>query len=175
MIWVLCVIGSGSTMTMDLLAAGGVPIRHHAQSRWREDVRIAHLGEIPDEPGSLAVKVHAASALMAMAKGIHPDFVLVMERDPANSRRSLAARGPMPWEQADPDDPDGPHVAREVLRDRAIDRLRAAGIPVMSLPYDQMVENPRPLCEAIAAFLGLPLDIGAMVAVPDPAKRHHVN
>lgn len=188
MIWLLGTPASGTTLHMDMLEAGGAPVFYDADNTFRESWA-ANNGQPVEMAGPVTMKIFGHGALIAMRAGIFPDRAFVTGRDPAVSRRGWERRFPAvppelrdprlpyrPWLIADPDAPEGAaHVCRSVLRDRAVAMLAERGVPMLALDFDRAVDDPRSVCEEMAAFVGLPLDIDAMVAVPDPSRRHFVS
>lgn len=174
-------------MGMEILEAGGAPTHYAPESEPGYAFRECQGCEDcdPDVAPGVTVKRLARRALLALRSGCVPERAFVTERDPAVSRASWQARWPprtdpmqpeYPWTTPDPDHPEGPFagpwIPSEVVRDRVVGLLHELAVPIFVLPYEALVDDPRPVCEGIAKFLGRKLDIGAMVAVPKKSLRH---
>lgn len=170
---------SGTSLLMQVLAAGGVPPLTDGARAADEDnprgyfelERVKRLDEHPellDAARGRAVKI-VAPLLPRLPAG-RAYRVLFMHRDMAEvlaSQRRMLDRLGRPG-AALPDEQLAAAMSRQVAA--AIAWCRATGgVELMEIDHRALCTDPRPTCERIDAFLGGGLDIDAMAAVPDGA------
>jgi hypothetical protein len=176
---------SGTSMAMRMLEAGGIEVvTDHLRPAdalnphgYYELEAVKGLGKSAGaawllEARGKAVKI--VSHLITWLPEAHNYTVVFMERSLdeviASQNRMLADGG-----HADDAGSDAEtraeyerHLAR-TLRFLAARRCFC----VLRVRYEDVVQQPREAAQRIAAFLGRPMNIGAMAAVVDPALRRH--
>ena len=162
---------SGTSMMMQMLAAGGLPaLSDGARTPDAANPRGYYEWEparaLFREPAAIAAArgraVKVISALLPALAPEHRYRVLLMERDldevAASQRAMLAA-----------DDGVGPaEFARHLARTRAWLAAQPQ-VATLAVAYRDALAEPRATAERVRAFLGLPLDAAAMAAAVDPA------
>jgi hypothetical protein len=171
---------SGTSLMMNMLQAGGVPIVTDEQRSADDDnprgyfelERVKQLSKgdaawVEDAHGK-AVKV--ISALLEHLPSTSAYKILFMQRRLpevlASQRKMLERRG-------EPTDTISDEVMAELF-EKHLQKVEAwmAAQPNMSvlyLPYHELAEHPERLTEQIVAFLGLNLDRPKMLAAVDPS------
>lgn len=174
---------SGTSMMMQMLAAGGVPICSDGQ---REPDEYNRNGYYEDERVKsifrsnqwLTAAVGQAVKIVAPLLGGLPPVsrlpygVVLMERDVGavvdSQARMLSGQGR-----------DGGDLSRDQLMDvyarqvQQVKRMLAARrIPVLRVQYADCLRHPMATAERVAAFLGGEIDVERMASVVDPALQH---
>lgn len=169
---------SGTSLLMSMLAVGGLdPIRddHDGPVTGAHPVgAYQHAGVLlGDAAGTLAATAHDRSCVKVFprhiidlaAVGVYPAKVLMTVRDWAESDASWVRAWPHRTRQGDP-------RVHEVDVERALDLLAVADVPVLPVDFHRLIDDPGPVAVEIAGFLGVPLDVAAMAAVPSAEHRH---
>ncbi|HEX8451658.1 MAG TPA: hypothetical protein VF647_06155 [Longimicrobium sp.] len=180
--WITVVTGvprSGTSMMMQMLRAGGMPVATDGVRAPDEDnprgyLELEAVKELREsDPGALFAGLagHAVKVVHPLVYRLpagRPCRVLAMRRDLdevlGSQEVMLARRG---------------HSAARAggeLRgalEREAGRLQAwlaeRGLPVLTLRYDEVVADPEAHARAVDAFLGGGLDVERMAAAVDPA------
>lgn len=169
---------SGTSLLMQMLAAGGLPPLTDNQRlpdednprgylEWEPIKRLPQQPDLIAEAEGKAVKV-VSSLLWALPPG-HHYRVIFMERpleeiaaSQAVMIRRRAAQGPALEASA-------LAAALDAHRRQVLDRLRhRPEIALCQVHYHRLLAQPREQAEQIRGFLGLPLDLDAMVRQVDP-------
>lgn len=171
---------SGTSLMMNMLQAGGVPIVTDAIRTADDDnpkgyfelERVKQLarGDVAwvSEAHGKAVKV--ISALLEHLPPTSSYKVLFMQRKLpevlASQRKMLERRG-------EPTD-TVPDEKMAALFEKHLEKVGAwlaaqPNISVLYVPYHELAERPESQLDRIVEFLGLPLDRAAMLAAVDPA------
>lgn len=177
---------SGTSMMMQMLAAGGVPIVSDGVRTPDESNPAGYLEleavKTLDKPGdrrwlteSRGRAVKIVSALLEHLPPSHNYQVIFMERPLADvlvSQDAMLARRRAAGEIG----ADASPVETSLLvaeYERHLRRVRTflarrAGFEVLTVSYGDTVTSPRATAERVARFLGRPLDLEAMAASVDP-------
>ncbi len=176
---------SGTSMMMQMLAAGGVPLLTDGQREpdvdnpkgYFELQRVAALARNSawlNEATGRAVKI--ISSLLYYLPGTCRFKVIFMRRDLdevlASQASMLRRSGEGGAEAA------GPELVRffQTQFTQVKGWLESqANIEVLFLEYAQAIAHPREAAEVVRAFLGLDLDVSGMAAVVDPALYRRRN
>lgn len=183
---------AGTSLLMQMLAAGGLPVLADAERpadasnpkgylEWEAAKRLGRDSERIRAARGRAVKV--VSALLAALPAGERYFVLFAERDPreieASQRTMLARLAAARGEAAPADDGlDAAALATHVARVRAwlAAPEQCGRFAVLAVPHGDAIRAPHAAAARIAAFLapvcaelGIALDVAAMAAVVDPA------
>ncbi len=168
---------SGTSMMMKMLAEGGLPVLTDAIRAADEDnpngyfelevVKQLTEGQkdwLADADHKL---VKVISALLEHLPPEHHYKVLFMERQIAeilaSQRKMLARRN----ETSTISDADMEAQFQEHLKAIKYWLARQPNMEVMYVDYNRMMANPDAYCQKIADFIGLPLDVVKMRAVPN--------
>lgn len=185
----ICVLGDPRTftsLTMRVLAAGGVPVK--TTSRFKGPINPHGVYEDNDSNNDTTRLRHVRGEFIAVK--VFPRQMLWLLL-PRTRRRGgcgaaiipahvLRTKRPIEATLASWDEcfPDREHVAGMtradvgVVIERAVMVLHQAHVQILDIDGDRLIDNPREVCEEIVAFLGRDLDVAAMSAVPDPSLRH---
>lgn len=71
--------------------------------------------------------------------------------------------------------PDRTRISEETHAEAKIkcyQKCEDFNIPYMEVPFHKMIDHPREMCQEIADFLDMDLDVEAMAKVPDKKHRH---
>lgn len=168
---------SGTSLVMQMLAAGGHPILTDAQRQADEDNPHGYLELekvkslerdatwLPESEGK-AVKI--ISFLLNKLPNDHEYRVIFLRRELTEVLQSQAAmlqrRGQPPGPGADV---MRSHFERHV---QTVEEWlnKQPHMQVLNCPYADVVRDPRAMAEAICAFLGQRLDIEKMIQAVDP-------
>ena len=170
---------SGTSMTMRMLAAGGVPLvmdgiraaDEDNPNGYFEDERVKSLTQTPDKKWLHDARGKAIKIIAALLENV-PDTnnykLLFMHRNLqevlASQAKMLARRG----EPAGPSDERLLELFQKHLRSvLAVTQTRPC-FEMCELEYKDVVANPRPNAVRIQEFLRLPLDVDAMAQAVDP-------
>ncbi len=168
---------SGTSMMMKMLAEGGLPVLTDAIRAADEDnpngyfelevVKQLTEGQkdwLADADHKL---VKVISALLEHLPPEHHYKVLFMERQIveilASQRKMLARRN----ETSTISDADMEAQFQEHLKAIKYWLARQPNMEVMYVDYNRMMADPDAYCQKIADFIGLPLDVARMRAVPN--------
>jgi hypothetical protein len=176
---------SGTSLTMQLLAAAGVPImtddtRPADESNvlgyfeWQEIKKLPKNPFVIEKARDRAVKV--ISMLLPSLPKKHRFRIIFMQRsieDVAASQEKLRQRR----STSSPPDREKMTAWLRDHRDRIVELLREApNVDLLEIDYDDLIANPRPNLEKIAQFAGIdPVKIDKMAPVIDPDLRHFSN
>lgn len=176
--WVIFTPRVGSSMLMRMLHVGGLDVladpKHSDQFPGEANVHgYYESAEIRDDAvavlsqyaatGPYAVKIPVRWVGPLLEAGILPDRVLVPTRDRGDSMsswRTFFGHIDLDWQTVGHN------------RELATKALEEYGIPQLELPYCGMLETPVAAAQSVAGFLGLPLDVEAMAAVPSWGHCH---
>lgn len=168
---------SGTSLLMQMLAAGGVPVltdglraadedNPRGYYEWEPAKRLPQQPELIREAEGKAVKI-VSSLLWALPSG-HDYRVLFMQRPLAEVAASQAAmirrRGANPSLEG-----SALIAALEAHQRQAIAQLEQSGLAHCIVRYHDLLAHPLREAARIAAFLGLELDCEAMARQVDPA------
>ena len=168
---------SGTSMMMKMLDEGGVPIVTDSIRAADEDnpngyfefepVKALTAGQhqwLSDADGK-TVKV--VSALLEHLPPEHHYKILFMERAIqeilASQQKMLARRG----ETSRTSDAEMEAQFREHLAAIKFWLARQPNMDVLYVDYNRLLSNPDSTCQAIAAFVGVPVDVSRMRGVPN--------
>jgi hypothetical protein len=170
---------SGTSLMMQLLAAGGMPILTDQQRSADEDnpkgyyelERVKKL-QNGDTAWVKEAEGKAVKVVSALLESLPPGYIykiLFMQREMSQilaSQRQMLARRGEPGGQVDDET-----MAR--LFDKHLESIQAwlekqKNMHVLYVPYAGLVEDSEVQVKAVVSFLGVSLDVPAMLAVPDP-------
>jgi tetratricopeptide (TPR) repeat protein len=176
---------SGTSLLMQMLAAGGIPILTDTQRTADEDNPRGYLEYEPvknlfndskwlgDARGK-SIKI-VAPLLLALPRGL-PARVILCERDldevlDSQEKMLLHRNQPLP----------ATSDRRRILKDeyaRTLDRLKAMlsarpQTEILVISYAAAVSDSASTADRIRAFLDAPLDVAAMAAAADPALHRN--
>jgi len=169
---------SGTSMMMRMLEAGGMKIlTDHLRPADDDNVQGYYEFERAKKLKDGDVKwlnqargktVKVISSLLEYLPRDYRYKIIFMERDMHEilaSQRKMLIRREKPNEQAD-------DKAFASLFERHLKQVKAwlpsqSNMDVLYVDYNGLLRNPRPHTEAITEFLELPLDVPAMLGVPD--------
>lgn len=167
---------SGTSLAMQMLAAGGVPVLHDSSplpERFNPGgcYEWSGVGELSSDPARFAdadgraVKV-LAYAVPHMPLG-QPVRVIYMQRPMDACVRS--------WMNVFPATDPADYATRLMERDLAArQHLAAPGVSVLYVDYADLIKNPVENCLTIAEFVGLPKEAAVpMAACVKPELMHH--
>lgn len=170
---------SGTSLMMQMLEAGGVPVLVDAERPADESnprgyyeyapVKRIYAGDAAWLRGARGKAVKVVSALLSALPAIHTYRVIFMQRpldEVLRSQRAMLTR--LNRATAESDDKMLEDTERHLW---AIDQWLTTqrGVSALHVGYHDVLADPRAQAEAVAKFLGLQLDIDAMVKVVDPA------
>lgn len=174
---------SGTSLVMQMLAAGGMPVRFddhrppdaHNPRGYLEDRRVRSLqrdnGWVADAEGH-AIKV-VSPLLTALPAGFEYR-VLFLRRDLGDVLRSQSRMLESRHEPAGPPDPAMRQHFERHLAEVTAWLARQPGFGTLELDFQETLEHPLLTAERIENFLGRPLDLSAMAACIDrnlPSSR----
>ena len=168
---------SGTSLMMQMLAAGGMSALSDGERKADTDnpkgyLEWERIKQLPKEPGLIAeavgrvVKV-ISQLILSLPPG-HKYRIIFMQRPLAEIMKSqeemLKRRGTF--------QPGANTSGIEQAFQRhlaEVDKWLAAkpAVKVLRMPYRRVLREPQAVAEEVAAFLGMPLDIKAMVAQVD--------
>ncbi len=171
---------SGTSLMMQILAAGGMQIVTDQERSADEDnpkgyYELERVKKLQDGDRAWVKEAEgkAVKVISHLLESLPPGYtykILFMQREMseilASQRQMLARRG-------EPGDPiDDAKMAR--LFEKHLESIQAwlakqKNMQVLYVPYADLIGEPVSPIKAVAEFLGLPLDVQAMLAVPDPA------
>ncbi len=171
---------SGTSMMMQILAAGGMEIVTDELRSADDDnpkgyyelERVKKLAEgdtdwVVEAEGK-AVKV--ISALLESLPASHTYKVIFMQRQMseilASQQQMLVRRGETPGQI---DDVEMARLFEKHLANVQGWLEKQKNMTVLTVSYAELIQDPEMQIEAVVRFLGLPLNLQAMLAVPDPA------
>jgi Sulfotransferase domain len=168
---------SGTSMMMSMLVAGGIPAMTDAIRTADEDnpkgyFELEKVKELARDSGWLsgaggkAVKI--ISALLKHLPSNHHYKIIFMRR---NMREILASQRQMLIRRGEPTDAVSDERMAEMFRKHLAEveswLAKQPNLDVIYVNYNQMLDAPDQLSEAINRFLGGKLDIAAMAGVVD--------
>ncbi len=167
---------SGTSMMMQMLEAGGMPvatdgIRAADDDNPRGYMELEKVKELQEDPSfmvSLDGKAVKVVSMLLYHLPLDLDYrILFMERPLAevlaSQTRMLRRRG------REPDLPDDEMASHYRVHLYKVMRwLREHDLQVMTCSYHDVLAAPEAMAEKVARFLGVPLDTKAMGAAVDP-------
>jgi hypothetical protein len=168
---------SGTSMMMKILAEGGLEVVTDAVRTADEDNPNGYFEFEPvkqlaegqgawlKEAGGKLVKV--ISALLEHLPAGHQYKIVFMERE---IREILASQQKMlqrRTEESKATDEELETQFREHLKAAKYWLARQPNMTILYVDYNRMMSDPDAYCQSIADFLGLPLDVARMRAVPN--------
>jgi hypothetical protein len=171
---------SGTSLMMQMLAAGGLPIfsdgaRAPDESNPRgylEHERVKRLKTETDFSWLAGARGRALKVIHLLLPYVPASYdcrVILMRRrveEVLASQRAMLVRQGLPG-AALPDERLGQILLAQLRQtEQWIDR--SAGWPVLPVEYESLITNPAAEVERISAFLDLELDAAAMIATVDP-------
>jgi hypothetical protein len=168
---------SGTSMAMKMLEAGGLSIvtdgvrsaDEDNPKGYYEDERVKNLHLDQDRTWLRQCRGKALKVISYLIKTLPPDNnykVLFMER---NVKEILVSQSKMLTRRGEASETPDERMMELLRQDLAAARffLRRAHFELLDLQYKEVLDHPREQAGRIAAFLGRPLDIEAMVRVVD--------
>ncbi|MGH9537661.1 MAG: hypothetical protein ACRD3H_07045 [Terriglobales bacterium] len=170
---------SGTSLMMQMLAAGGVPVLSDGERRADADnprgyLEWERIKQLPKDPGCIveaegkAVKV-ISQLLLSLPAG-HEYRVIFMQRP---LPEVLASQDEMLRRRGTFDPGDDTSVVARAFQDHLSDVYAWLNgkhyVKVSRVQYHAVLREPRETAEAVAQFLELPLDVEAMARQVDGA------
>lgn len=167
---------SGTSLLMAMLTAGGLdPVRnddgelspgHPVGSFQHSEVLLDHTATVLQGlvHERSCVKLFTRHIIDLAALGLYPQKVILTSRP---LEESLAS-----WDRVWPE--RSTQRAQDALVgmvERATDLLREANIPILTVPFHDLIDRPAVQANRIAKFVG-GLDAAAMAAIPSAEHRH---
>jgi hypothetical protein len=168
---------SGTSMMMKMLAEGGLPVLTDAQRAADDDnpegyFELETVKRLPEDQGAWLADaqgkvVKIISALLEHLPARHQYRVIFMERRLpevlASQKKMLARRN---------EDSAVSDAEMEAQFQRHVQAVkywlaRQPNVQVLYIDYNQLLVAPEAACQAVAGFIGLPVDVERMRAVPD--------
>jgi len=168
---------SGTSMMMNMLAAGGVPVVSDSIRQADEDnpngyfefEAVKHLSEGQTdwlaESGGKAVKI--VSALLEHLPAGHPYKILFMERDIKEILASQSKMLTRRKEESRTNDADMEDQFNKHLAAIKYWLARQPNMEVLYVDYKQLISDPDKDCPRIAEFIGIAVDVQKMRSVPN--------
>ncbi|MGA2722836.1 MAG: sulfotransferase domain-containing protein [Bryobacteraceae bacterium] len=174
---------SGTSLMMRMLAAGGIPAltdgrrppdahNPHGYFEYSPAKRLAE-----DASWIEAARGRAVKIIYRLLTHLPPRMscrIIFMERDLeevfASQRDMLLAQGNAAASQ------EGDHLIPAMAAELRVVRdwlARQPGMPVLAVPYAEVVRDPLAWAHEVAHFLGAGLDEAAMAAAVDPSLYRH--
>ena len=168
---------SGTSLMMQMLAAGGMPILSDGERQADHDnpkgyLEWERIKQLPKEPSLVAEAegkvVKVISQLILSLPDDHEYRIIFMQRPMPEVLKSqeemLRRRGTS--ESGGNTAAVGEAFQRHVVE---VNKWLAAkaDTKVLRMHYHRVLREPKPVAEEVAEFLGFPLDIGAMTAEVD--------
>ncbi|HEX3351343.1 MAG TPA: hypothetical protein VHS34_00865 [Terriglobales bacterium] len=168
---------SGTSLMMQMLAAGGVPVLSDGERRADADnprgyLEWERIKQLPKDPGCIveaegkAVKV-ISQLLLSLPAG-HEYRVIFMQRP---LPEVLASQDEMLRRRGTFDPADDASVVARAFQDHLSDVYAWLNgkpyVKVSRIQYHAVLRKPRETAEAVAQFLELPLDVEAMARQVD--------
>jgi hypothetical protein len=168
---------SGTSMTMKMLEAGGLPVvtdglrsaDEDNPKGYYEDERVKDLHQAADKAWLRDARGKVVKIISFLLKSLPADNnyqVLLMHRNlreiVASQNKMLVRRG----ESNDTSDERAVQLLEEQVRDARF-FLRRPQFDVLELSYGEMLQGARSQARRIAEFLGRPLDLEKMAQVVD--------
>lgn len=175
---------SGTSMLMKMLEAGGVPVVSDGlraadednPKGYIEDERVKNLARDPDKAWLREARGKAIKIISYLLKELPPQHnykVLFVRRDLrevlASQAKMLARRG----ESSDGSDERMMELFENDLWKAGYLLKRGPQFEVLELRYAEVVGQPEAQARRMASFLGLGLDVAAMVRVVDPSLHRN--
>lgn len=170
---------SGTSLMMQMLAAGGVPMLSDGERRADKDNPKGYLEwervkQLPKDPRLIAEgegkAVKVISQLLLSLPATHEYRIIFMQRPLAEV---LASQEEMLKRRGTQDPSVNPAVIKQAFQNHLYDVNTwlngKANVRVLRMPYHRVLEEPRVVAQEIAKFLDRPLDVEAMAAQVDPS------
>jgi hypothetical protein len=168
---------SGTSLMMQMLAAGGVPVLSDGERRADTDNPKGYLEwervkQLPKNPALIAEgegkAVKVISQLLLALPMTHEYRIIFMQRP---LPEVLASQEEMLKRRGTQDPSVDPAVIKQAFQNHLYEvntwMNGKANVSVLRLPYHRVLEEPRAVAEEIAAFLKMPLNVEAMTAQVD--------
>ena len=168
---------SGTSLMMQMLAAGGVPVLSDGERRADKDNPKGYLEwervkQLPKDPSLIAEgegkAVKVISQLLLSLPATHEYRVIFMQRP---LPEVLASQEEMLKRRGTQDPSVNPAVIKQAFQNHLYDVNTwlngKANVRVLRMPYHRVLEEPQAVAAEIAKFLEIPLDLEAMAAQVD--------
>ena len=168
---------SGTSLMMQMLAAGGVPVLSDGERRADKDNPKGYLEwervkELPKDPSLIAEgegkAVKVISQLLLSLPATHQYRVIFMQRP---LPEVLASQEEMLKRRGTQDPSVNPAVIKQAFQNHLYDVNTwlngKTNVRVLRMPYHRVLEEPRVVAQELAQFLEMPLDLDAMAAQVD--------
>lgn len=168
---------SGTSLMMQMLAAGGVPVLSDGERRADKDNPKGYLEwervkQLPKDPSLIAEgegkAVKVISQLLLSLPATHEYRVIFMQRP---LPEVLASQEEMLKRRGTQDPSVNPAVIKQAFQNHLYDVNTwlngKANVRVLRVPYHRVLEEPQVVAAEIAKFLEIPLDLEAMGAQVD--------
>jgi hypothetical protein len=168
---------SGTSLMMQMLAAGGMPVLSDGERQadtdnpkgYLEWERIKRLPKDPNLIGEAEGKVVKVISQLILALPMGHEYRIVFMQRPLPE--VLKSQDEMLKRRGNTDSIGDNSAIEEAFQRHLIEVNKwLAGKPnvqVMRAHYHRVLREPKTVAEEVAAFLNLPLDVGAMVAQVD--------
>ena len=170
---------SGTSLMMQMLAAGGMTILSDGERRADEDnprgyYEWERAKLLPREPNLIAEGegkvVKVISQLLLALPATFRYQVIFMERPLAEVVASQAEMIRRRGTAGPPLKPEQMVAALQVHRNLVMNRVKSSSnISFCPVAYHELLRDPAIVSQAVQQFVGLPLDVAAMAAQVDPA------
>lgn len=170
---------SGTSLMMQMLAAGGMPILSDGERRADADnprgyLEWERIKRLPKEPALIAEAegraVKVISQLLLSLPAGHQYRIIFIERPLpevlASQTQMLRHRG---TSSADADDSALVKAFQNHLHEVNTALSARSDVKVLRIHYHRVLNEPRAIAEAMARFVGIALDTEAMARQVDPA------
>lgn len=168
---------SGTSLMMQMLAAGGVPVLSDGERRADKDNPKGYLEwervkQLPKDPSLIAEgegkAVKVISQLLLSLPATHEYRVIFMQRP---LPEVLASQEEMLKRRGTQDPSVNPAVIKQAFQNHLYDVNTwlngKANVRVLRMPYHRVLEEPRVVAAEIAQFLEMPLNLDAMAEQVD--------
>jgi hypothetical protein len=173
---------SGTSLMMQMLAAGGMPILTDGRRLPDEDNPRGYLEweevkRLPENPALIAqgegMVVKVISQLLTFLPANHEYRILFMERPLPEILASQDAMLDRRKAAATPSDADMTDAFRQHLREVMELLVDREDFSVCRVGYRRLLANPLQWAQTVQDFLGVNLDVQAMAAQVDPALHRN--
>ena len=168
---------SGTSLMMQMLAAGGVPVLSDGERRADKDNPKGYLEwervkQLPKDPSLIAEgegkAVKVISQLLLSLPATHEYRVIFMQRP---LPEVLASQEEMLKRRGTQEPSVNPAVIKQAFQNHLYDVNTwlngKANVRVLRMPYHRVLEEPRVVAAEIAQFLEMPLNLDAMAEQVD--------
>jgi len=168
---------SGTSLMMQMLAAGGVPVLSDGERRADKDNPKGYLEwervkQLPKDPTLIAEgeakAVKVISQLLLSLPATHEYRIIFMQRP---LPEVLASQEEMLKRRGTQDPSVNPAVIKQAFQNHLYDVNTwlngKTNVRILRMPYHRVLEEPRAVAQEIAQFLEMPLNLDAMAAQVD--------